>query len=88
LRLTEIGHDYPATVAGSRANDPELIEVMTKISETRGYSALLRQIKEIETLTADPSPEEQISKAILLGCQKSADTPERRDVIMEEVHYG
>jgi hypothetical protein len=69
-----------ATVAGSRKNGAELIEFMTKISETRGYSSLLRQIEEMEKLNADRSFEEEIANAITRGWQKSVDIAKNHEV--------
>jgi hypothetical protein len=60
-----------ASVAGSRRNGPELIELMTKVSETRGYSALLRQVDEIEKLVADPALDDDVANAIARGFGKS-----------------
>jgi hypothetical protein len=42
------------SVAGSRKNCRDLIEFMTKLSETRGYSAVLGAISAIEELVRDP----------------------------------
>jgi hypothetical protein len=62
-----------SSVTGSRKNSAELIEFMTKISETRGYSALLRQVDAIigklRGSMADPSLEEEIADAIIRGCR-------------------
>jgi hypothetical protein len=65
-----------ATVAGSRKNDSELIEFMMKISDTRGYSAVLERITETERLTAEVSPESEVVNAIIRGCRKSGDGQE------------
>jgi hypothetical protein len=60
-----------ATVAGSRRNNLELIEFMKKISESRGYSALLRQIYEIEKLIEDASLAEGIANDLTKDHEKS-----------------
>jgi hypothetical protein len=63
------------TVAGSRRNSPELIDFMTKISDSRGYSAILIQIEEILSLVKgwleNPSLEDELANAIVRGCEKS-----------------
>jgi hypothetical protein len=41
------------SVAGSRKNDQELIDLMKKVSETRGYSALHSALETIEKLIDD-----------------------------------
>jgi hypothetical protein len=54
-----------STVAGSRKNGAELIEFMTKLSDIRGYSAVLRQVEEIEKLLESPSLEEEVTSVIV-----------------------
>jgi hypothetical protein len=74
------------TVAGGRKNGPELIEFMTKIIDSRGYSALLRQIEEIERGIMDASIENAIAEAITRGFQKSpADSTKGLDLLLCEV---
>jgi hypothetical protein len=41
------------SVAGARKNDQELIDLMNKVSETRGYSALHSALEAIEKLIDD-----------------------------------
>jgi hypothetical protein len=75
-----------ATVAGSRKNAPELIEFMTKISETRGYSALLSEATGIlERFRSDDSVRDEICKAIMDGYRKSVDKSMSHDFILAGV---
>jgi hypothetical protein len=75
-----------AIVAQDLPRLKELIEFMTKISETRGYSALLKQIDGIESLVADPSLEDEVFTAIILGCRNSlTDTAKCHDFVVKEV---
>jgi hypothetical protein len=53
------------SVAGSRRNDQELIDLMTKVSETRGYSALHSALETIEKLIDDAAlPDEAVSEVV------------------------
>jgi hypothetical protein len=75
-----------AMVAGSRKNGPELIEFMMKISDTRGYSALLEQIHRIDELRTDNSLEGEIANAIIRGCEKAMmNTTKCRYFVVTEV---
>jgi hypothetical protein len=62
-----------ATVGGSRGNNPELIEFMTKMSESRGYSAVVSKVGELEGLLTAPSVEEGFTNAIARSCKASVD---------------
>jgi hypothetical protein len=73
------------TVAGARRNGPELIEFMMKISDTRGYSAILRQSGEIGEWMSDLSLEEEAFDAITRGCAKSVQMTKCRDAVASEV---
>jgi hypothetical protein len=77
--------EIAATVAGSRKTGAELVEFMTKISETRGYSALLKRLGEVEELMADRSLENEVANAITRGCQKSVDITKCHEVVVAEV---
>jgi hypothetical protein len=75
-----------ASVAGSRKNGPGLIEFMQKISDTRGYSAILLKIGEIDELMEGPLVECGFSDVITRVCKRPIDDPKRiRDLVVAEV---
>jgi hypothetical protein len=63
-RISEVA----ASVAGSRKNGPELIEFIEKMSESRGYSALLLKVAAIERLMKDPLIEDGLTDVIVRVC--------------------
>jgi hypothetical protein len=73
-----------ASLCGSRENGPELIELMTKISDTQDCSAFLGHFERIDKWMADVSLEEEIPNAIIRGCGKSLmDTTKPRGFLAE-----
>jgi hypothetical protein len=74
------------SVAGSRRNAPELIELMVKISDRRGYSAIISKVAEIEKWMDDPALEGEIISAIGRACRQSIDdTTKFHDLAIAEV---
>ena len=60
-----------AIVAGNRNNGPEVIEVMTKISDTRCYSlSPSGRLDKIEDWLRTPSQEDEIADTITRVCRK------------------
>jgi hypothetical protein len=72
-----------ASVAGSRKNVQELIQLMQKLSETRGYSALDSTLAEIETLVSNAvfreAAVEAVVDAMARGVQNAAVSASRPD---------
>jgi hypothetical protein len=74
------------SVAGNRNNGPELIEVMTKISDTRCYSlSMLERLDKLEHLMRKPSQEDEIADTITRVCRKWLGMAECHDLVVQEL---
>ena len=75
-----------ASVAGNRNSGPEVIEVMTKISDTRCYSlSPSGRLDKIEDWLRTPSPEDEIADTITRVCRKWLGIAECHDLVVQEL---